>query len=214
MGGWIRFLWFCISGILFAHLSFFSLFFFKLWLIKLETDVFKVITRPPLKARFCCRLSVGGQLVSRANSATHQKHNLIKPPWSNEHWHGDWVSRFLTFLWQKRVQGDRASINFLYFLIHSLSSLLFTAPVVSPQTWNADAGETYSQPTALLSLGSWMPPQMTERVSRFNSLFYSFAFGPSLPSFSFYSCLRVISFILFGILSLSFLFKKYYYVLS
>lgn len=46
------------------------------WLIKLEPDEFKVITSLPIKPRYCCRLSLGGQLVSWANSAAHQKHKL------------------------------------------------------------------------------------------------------------------------------------------
>lgn len=36
----------------------------------------------------------------------------------------------------------------------SLSNLLFTALGVPPLRWDSDAGETYSHPTALLSLGS------------------------------------------------------------
>lgn len=46
------------------------------WLIKLEPDEFKVITSLPIKPRYCCRLSLGRQLVSWANSAAHQKHKL------------------------------------------------------------------------------------------------------------------------------------------
>lgn len=44
--------------------------------MKLEPGEFKVITSLPIKPRYCCRLSLGGQLISWANSAAHQKHKL------------------------------------------------------------------------------------------------------------------------------------------
>lgn len=211
---------FWISGISFVCLFFFSLssgIKLSSWLIKLDPDEFKVITSPPIKPRYCCKLSLGGHLVSRANSAAHQKHNLGKSLWSNGHGRDDWVSRFMPFLWQRRTRGDVALQNLPYksfkLVIHSSRSL--------PLRWDSGAGETYSHLTALPSLGS---PYKFLDVSRdewaktgvllqFCFLHFRFWTSSSPILLLLICCPRVtirclFSFIPFSILPLSLLFKK------
>lgn len=154
--------------------------------MKLEPGEFKVITSLPIKPRHCCRLSLGGQLISWANSAAHQKHKL-------ENLHGVIDMDMMTGCsdlcplcgggTHAEKWGPPESSPLLY---SHPSSLFFTAPGAAYPRWDSNAGGSYNSPTAAVSglservpTSSWMPPGMNEQklVSHFNTFLY-FCFGP------------------------------------
>lgn len=126
----------------------------------------------------------------------------------------------MPFLWQRSTCEDGALQNLPCCFTHSPSSLLFTAPGAAPLRWDSNAGGSSNSPTAVVSglskwvpTSSWMPPGMNEQqpVSHFNTLFYISALGPILLLFtcSFGVTTQCsLTFIPFGILCLSLLFKK------